>query len=111
MLENQKDVFDQIKEELQEYTISDRDDYSDALHQICDGMIDIATYDLFESIWFLYNEGILEEVYGDLIFAVQEAQYTYYMQVADEFDEDLWASVEVDDDDDDDDDDDEEEQE
>jgi hypothetical protein len=105
MLENQKDVFDQIKEELKGYTISDRDDYSDALHQICDGMIDIATYDLFESIWFLYNEGLLEEVYGDLIYAVQSAQYEYFSQVAYDFDEDLWASVKVADDDDDDDDD------
>lgn len=103
MLQNQKDVFDQIKEELEGYTISDRDDYGDALHQICDGMIDIATYDLFESIWFLYNEGLLEEVYGDLIFAVQSAQYEYFSQVAYDFDEDLWASVKTVDEDDEDD--------
>lgn len=98
MLENRQDVFESIKDDLEGYTITDRDDYGDAIHEICDSMIDIATYDLFESIWFLYNEGILEEVHGDLIYAVQGAQYEYYMQVASEFDEELWASVGVADD-------------
>jgi hypothetical protein len=60
MLKNNSEIFEQIKDELQEYEITNEDLFTDAIYQITDGMIDIYTSDLFDSVEFLYEQGLLD---------------------------------------------------
>lgn len=99
MIENRLEVFETIKEELEGYNIETRDDFDQAIIEICDGLIDIATYDLIESIHFLHNEGLLDYIDGDLMEAVFAAQYDYYRDISVDYEDDLLASVEFNEDD------------
>lgn len=88
MLENKNDLFEQIKDELQHHEITNEDQFTDAIYQITEDMIDIYTADLFDSVEFLYEHGLLDEVHGDLLQAIRGAQYEYFQDiVADHYSE------------------------
>lgn len=93
MLKNKNDVFEQIKDELQEYEITNEDQFTDAIYQITENMIDIYTADVFDSVEFLYEQGLLDEVHGDLLQAIREAQYEYFQDVVAEHYNELLNSV------------------
>lgn len=82
MIKDKLEVFEAIQESLGDYDIKSEADLSDAIFEICDGMVDIYYSDLFESIEYLWYEGLLDEVEGDLMSAVTSAQYYFYEQVA-----------------------------
>jgi hypothetical protein len=98
MTTNRLEALEIMRDELQGYNIATRDDFDQALIEICDGMIDFATYDLIESIHFLYGNEYLEYIDGDLMEAIFGAQYEYYREIAFEHEDELWASVKVDED-------------
>lgn len=93
MLKNKNDVFEQIKDELQEYEITNEDQFTDAIYQITENMIDIYTADVFDSVEFLYEQGLLDEVHGDLLQAIRGAQYEYFQDVVAEHYNELLNSV------------------
>jgi hypothetical protein len=55
------------------------------LYEVVESMVDIYNVDLLESVYYLWNNDYLEEVHGDLIKAIQLAQYRYYQDVADSY--------------------------
>lgn len=93
MLENKNDVFEQIKDELPQHEITNEDQFTDAIYEITDNMVDIYTADLFDSVEFLYEQGLLDEVHGDLLQAIRGAQYEYFQDVVAEHYNQLYDSV------------------
>lgn len=94
MITREQDILKRIIGDLQEYEIKNDDDFTDYLYEVIDGMIDIYTSDLLESIEFLYRECDFTEVHGDLIEAIQQAQYDYYNMIADDNMGEIYESVE-----------------
>lgn len=88
MIENRADVFAEFEERVTDYHLMDDDELEGAIHEIADSMVDIYTSDLLESIEFLYNNCDFTEVSGNLLQAIQGAQYDYYYGIAmDDFEE------------------------
>lgn len=94
MIKDEKYVVETIISNLEGYTINDDNDLQDFLHEIIDGMIDIYTADLFDSGYFLYVNEYLTEVDGDIIMAIQQAQYEYYRDIADDNMTEIYESIE-----------------
>lgn len=93
MIKNERDVVEAIISDLEGYTINNDNDLQDFLHEIIDSMIDIYTADLFDSGYFLYANDYLSEVDGDIVMAIQQAQYQYYRDIADDNMTEIYESI------------------
>ena len=94
MIKDERYIVETIISNLEDYTINDDNDLQDFLHEIIDGMIDIYYTDIFDSAEFLYHQDYLSDVDGDIVMAIQQAQYEYYRDIADDNMTEIYESIE-----------------
>lgn len=84
MILYESEVVDAVVEELNNYTIKTDSDLQDFLHEVIDGFIDIYYNDIFNSVEFLWSRDYLNDIDGNIVEAIQRAQYEYYRDIVDE---------------------------
>jgi hypothetical protein len=93
MILYEQEVVNDIIDMLADYTIKDDNDLQNYVDKVINRLIDPLSVDLFESAYFLYHEGYLDEVRGNIIEVLILGQYKYYRNIAEKNMIDIYKNI------------------